>query len=151
MSQKNYQYSNDRQSHRGGQSSENRALIEAKMFLENNIGEILRMSKSDQAGKIISELSEFVRHGCEQLKSHQIRNIYEVVKRNREVAAIQAVARPRMVNIAGKQTDPMARQAVELFEKILEAVKEPDEVKECHLFFESIVCYHKYHFGDKVK
>ncbi len=126
-------------------------MSEAREYLENNIREILRMSKSDYAKEIISKTSEFVKHGCVQLKTHQIRNIYGVVKRHHEVSAIQAVARPHIVNIAGKQVDPTAKQAVELFEKILEAVENKEEVAECQLFFEAVVCYHKYHHGDKNK
>lgn len=123
----------------------------AREYLENNIREILRMSKSDHAKEIISKTSEFVQYGCAQLRTHQIRNIYGVVKRHNDVSAIQAIARPHIVNIAGKQADQTAKQAVELFEKILEAVEKKEEVAECQLFFESIVCYHKYHHGDKNK
>ena len=153
MQNQSYRHGNDRNQHGRGHRNEahqQENAVNARAFLENNVREILRMSKSKHAGEIISNLSDFVKFGCVQLTTHQIRNIYGVVKRHSEVSSIHAIARPHMVNIAKKQ-DQDGRLAVELFEKVLESVKEKEEVNDCHLFFEAIVCYHKYHHGDKNK
>lgn len=153
MQNQNYRPGNDRNQHGRDHRNEphqQENAGKARAYLENNIREILRMSKSEHAKDIISNLSDFVKFGCTQLTTHQIRNIYGVVKRHGDVSSIHAIARPHMVNIAKKQ-EQEGRQAVELFEKVLESVEKKEEVNDCHLFFEAIVCYHKYHHGDKNK
>ena len=129
-------------------------------YLRRNIREILRLEQSQYAGKMISEIGRFVSFHCADLKTHQIRNIFGRIKRADTPGKLQ-VARNFLTYIAGRQ-EGRGQEAIKFFNEVLEKVGVPKEdaspeeqknaqtaVKNVHHFFESIVAFHKFHFGDK--
>jgi len=117
-------------------------------WLTLNISEILRFSKSDLAGEIVTQTSEFVRIECpgEVLSTHQIRNLFGRIKRASTVADMQ-LARQYVAYVASKQGQKV-KPIVSFFLTLLEQVRQKEQVAECHLFFEGIVAFHKFHHGE---
>jgi len=143
------------------ESSEKREPVGLE-YLRNNLQEILWLEQSPKAGKIITEVSRFVLHQCGELRTHQIRNIFGRIKRADTPGKLQ-IARNFLTYTAGRQ-DEKSQAAIKLFNEILEKVRTPAadakaedhknaqmEVRNVQHFFESIVAFHKFHFGDKNK
>lgn len=134
--------------------------MEGLNYLRANIREILRLEQSQHSGKVITEIGRFVQSHCGELKTHQIRNIFGRIRLADRPGKLQ-VARSYLTYIAGRQ-DGKGKEAIQLFNEILEKVSTPGEgatpealkaaqmeTRNVQHFFEAIVAFHKFHFGDK--
>lgn len=121
---------------------ENEALI---------IDSILRFSNHSNVAQLITEIEGFVEHCCKQIKTSQLRNIYDRLVRIETPNEIQLL-RPKIAYVAARQDNPESKAVVSFFNNIIKEIgqgKEKEisdiELQSFKMFFEAVVGYHKFY------
>ena len=132
------------QSPRGGQPQ--REGNDTLAFLRNNRSEILRISQSLKLKELIEHIKTFAEQDCKELKSHQLRRLYDEVRKKEAPNEIQLL-RSKFAYAMARQTSKKSKDVIEFFDFVMEAVDTPEQVENFQVFFESVVAYHKFYHG----
>jgi CRISPR/Cas system CSM-associated protein Csm2 small subunit len=117
------------------------------------IPEILCMSESKRIDEIFTEIERFAKEECKSISTHQLRGIYGRVMQAQTMQQLKMV-RSYIANLSGKASNNnetrATKQACEFWLSLLAAadVEQPQQRAEVRRYFEGIVAYHRYHFGE---
>lgn len=121
---------------------------ECEEYLKNNVEAILDFKTTDKLEELLNNLESYVRCKGEGISTHQLRNIFSIVKRAKTRQELQLI-RPKLAYVGARQNNKNAKEFVGLIEKIVKKVTDDNHVKNFIAFFEAIVAYHKFHQDKK--
>lgn len=115
--------------------------------IKERIPDLLQLKTHPDISNILDGISEFVKSEGRDVSTHQVRRIYNEVKKADNRIALHLL-RPKIVyTIArGKDKDKEER-FLSFLEKVLKEVKTDAQVEDYVTFMESVVAYHKFHFN----
>lgn len=159
MSAKNRQQRNNKNGNTGKQNY-NKFRTEDYVC---HIAPLLHMESSSSSEvkngvEWISKLVEDKESRREKVTSHQIRNVFSLIKgirKEREPIKRLNTLRPMMAYIGARQKSAHGKLIVEIIDELVVKVSDaPEKYREEYLegleyIMESIVAYHKFHHGEK--
>ncbi len=108
---------------------------------EEKIPEFLQLKSHSDISEILDEISLFVKKNGGTVSTHQVRRIYNEVKKAENRIALQLL-RPKIVYTIARNKEDYFLSSLE---KVIREVKDDPQVPDCITFFESVVAYHKFH------
>jgi len=144
--EKNYQKdSNSKQ--QGGFKPKTFAELaqEADTSFENGLkSELLKFKQSDKIDAIFEKTETFVKAYGKDVSTHQLRNIFQEIKKAKEVASLKLI-RPNLAYIAGRLDKKEAKVFVAFLDSLIKEVKDENSLENFKDFMEAIVAYHKFY------
>jgi CRISPR type III-A-associated protein Csm2 len=113
-------------------------------FFKENFTELLNMSKTAQLDKILESIENFVSVEGKNLSTSQLRNIYDKANKATSVNELKLI-RPNLAYLAGRSSRDEEKSLLAFIDLLIKEVKSDNGVKEFHVFFESVVAYHKFY------
>jgi|JI7StandDraft_1071085.scaffolds.fasta_scaffold08615_6 CRISPR type III-A-associated protein Csm2 len=109
---------------------------------------ILTFSTANNLSDLINAIKGLAEHDCKELKAHQLRRLYDEVRKKSEPNEIQLL-RAKFAYAMARQTSNRSKAVIAFFDTIMEKVSTKEHVSEFKMFFEAVVAYHKFHHGNK--
>lgn len=123
---------------------------EHQKYLDGHLSDILNFEETDKISELLDHLQKYVDECGKDITTHQIRNIFSKIKRDKMKTAQQLqLIRPQLAYAAARQATSGAKDFVNFLEKIIREVRKDEQVKHIIAFFEAIVAYHKLYHGNK--
>ncbi|MCB0654136.1 MAG: type III-A CRISPR-associated protein Csm2 [Saprospiraceae bacterium] len=131
---------------RGAQHSKGeREKNKHQKILEENKANILNFRLASNLSDLIDALSAYVKAEWRDLSTHQLRNLYDEVRRKKTPNEIQLLRAKFAYAQARQSSKPQAKEAIKFLDLIMSDVKQPEQVDHFKAFFEAVVAYHKFH------
>lgn len=115
-------------------------------YFSKNFSELLNMSNTENLDSILSAIEKFVAQEGKNLSTSQLRNIYDKTKKTTNVNELKLI-RPNLAYIAGRSNNDNEKKLLAFIDLLIKELNS-NQVKEFHIFFESVVAYHKF-YGKK--
>ena len=115
--------------------------------IENRISELLQLKDHSDISAILDTISSFVKEKGGDTSPHQVRRIYNEVKKKKTWIELQLL-RPKIAYSIARSSEK-ERYFLGFLEKVIREVKTNEQVPNCITFFESVVAYHKFHPNNK--
>ncbi len=140
-------YSNQRSFSRSDSSEEAKKHADALKKLE---GDILRFNDAAQPGVLIDAIKEFVQAYYKGISSHQLRKLFDLVRRAESWKDVQ-LARPKFAYAQARLSGPKGKEFISTLDYFMSQIKgdEGGQVKHFKSFFEALVAYHKFYESEK--
>ncbi|MDX1904540.1 MAG: type III-A CRISPR-associated protein Csm2 [Thermonemataceae bacterium] len=119
----------------------------ADEFFKNGLkSELLKFKQSDKIDKVFGKTEEFVKEYGQEVSTHQLRNIFQEIKKAKEVASLKLI-RPNLAYIAGRMDNKSqkAKTFVAFLDSLIKEVKDENSLENFKDFMEAVVAYHKFY------
>ncbi|MFZ2865460.1 MAG: type III-A CRISPR-associated protein Csm2 [Ignavibacteriaceae bacterium] len=95
----------------------------------------------------IKNLKEFLEKKARNISTSQLRNIFSLVKKEKDIAALKRL-RPKLAYTYGRaEKNSSLKELIYLMDSQLQGLSDRSEIGELKDFFEAIIAYHKYYGG----
>jgi CRISPR-associated protein Csm2 len=109
--------------------------------------ELLNFQKSPKIDEVFNKTEEFVKNYSQSITTHQLRNIYQEVKKANEVLDLKLL-RPNLAYIAGRLDNDWGKKFVAFVDALIREVDSKEKLENFKDFMEAVVAYHKF-YGSK--
>jgi|SRR5690606_2728699 len=139
-----------RRNERGPQSFDEAAAVVRKEIFATNYADLLRMNEAQNLDVVLKSIEDLVKTYGVKVSTSQLRNIFDKVKREKEVAGLKLI-RPQLAYAAGRATTGKedVKKFLAFIDSLIREVDTKDKLAEFKVFFEAVVAYHKFYGSDK--
>jgi len=119
---------------------------EGNKFFGNLKQELLKFKQSQKIDELFTRIEEFVKEYAKDLTTHQLRNIFQEIKKANDIASLKLI-RPNLAYIAGRLDGNKKNEKtfVAFLDSLIKEVKDDNHLENFKDFMEAIVAYHKFH------
>lgn len=101
--------------------------------------------------KVAVDATERLAKYCENVTTHQLRNIFKLVKEAGNARSLHAI-RPKLAYIGARQSEERGKVLIKVLDELIKEIDkvkdtpdEPSRIKDFHYIMESIVAFHKFY------
>ncbi|PKQ67673.1 type III-A CRISPR-associated protein Csm2 [Raineya orbicola] len=106
--------------------------------------ELLNFQKSSKIDEVFNKTEEFVKNYSQSITAHQLRNIYQEIKKANEVLDLKLL-RPNLAYIAGRLDKGEGKEFVAFVDALIREVDSKEKLENFKDFMEAVVAYHKFY------
>ncbi|NPA44484.1 MAG: type III-A CRISPR-associated protein Csm2 [Chlorobi bacterium] len=142
-----------KKNHQQNKSQENKYFDEKVTNYLNTVSVLLDIEneKAENIKNAINELDKVVglmkRDGNNAVKTHQVRTIYTLLRNADNMKELYAII-PKLKYIGSRQKGKSGKFIAELIVELIDRINQDKQIKGLIYIMESIVAFHKFHFGD---